>query len=427
MLLLQSPFAWMVLSKTSAEIVGPTRFSKVIDTFLYFLVIFIENFGTHVITSVTTGGKDVIYVRQHFVITTFNCGYQELCSRYWQPKVLQHRRPYKFKPTQSRDIPTTSYCTLPIWKWQRGIYSSFLDHDDFSILEVNFMNIFADLSEISKGPEVFCTIRRSLWDHAPPKKKLINSAENRLDDCYGSSSGEVYKLAKFVDLSDISKGPEDPPAHWLVTKGRFPPNTYCLIAESCLKLKLWALVGLTELPAVGRDTVSCQSPAVASGDSERERLTVEIQVALPILPPVSGHGLPPGTRPLNPHAVYVTGPTYIRYKDQNEIRVEMLTWRVAPTTIIGGKCVVRWAEVGGGDGDASLAAPFEVARASHLVASTAAQALVEEGGCVVREEVADLYIYKWLSCNLGQAFLIFGPNSCMFPGPPFRVYKASDD
>lgn len=26
---------------------------------------FIENFGTHVITSVTIGGKDVIYVKQH--------------------------------------------------------------------------------------------------------------------------------------------------------------------------------------------------------------------------------------------------------------------------------------------------------------------------------------------------------------------------
>lgn len=30
-----------------------------------FLCSFIENFGTHVITSVTIGGKDVIYVRQH--------------------------------------------------------------------------------------------------------------------------------------------------------------------------------------------------------------------------------------------------------------------------------------------------------------------------------------------------------------------------
>lgn len=26
---------------------------------------FIENFGTHVITSITIGGKDVIYVKQH--------------------------------------------------------------------------------------------------------------------------------------------------------------------------------------------------------------------------------------------------------------------------------------------------------------------------------------------------------------------------
>ena len=32
---------------------------------LYFLDSFIQNFGTHVITSVTIGGKDVIYVKQH--------------------------------------------------------------------------------------------------------------------------------------------------------------------------------------------------------------------------------------------------------------------------------------------------------------------------------------------------------------------------
>lgn len=31
----------------------------------YDLGSFIENFGTHVITSITIGGKDVIYVKQH--------------------------------------------------------------------------------------------------------------------------------------------------------------------------------------------------------------------------------------------------------------------------------------------------------------------------------------------------------------------------
>lgn len=31
----------------------------------YLIDSFIENFGTHVITSITIGGKDVIYVKQH--------------------------------------------------------------------------------------------------------------------------------------------------------------------------------------------------------------------------------------------------------------------------------------------------------------------------------------------------------------------------
>lgn len=35
------------------------------NCWLLFLDSFIENFGTHVITSVTIGGKDVIYVKQH--------------------------------------------------------------------------------------------------------------------------------------------------------------------------------------------------------------------------------------------------------------------------------------------------------------------------------------------------------------------------
>ncbi|KAL3615776.1 cinnamoyl-Coa reductase [Castilleja foliolosa] len=68
-----------------------------------------------------------------------------------------------------------------------------------------------------------CTIRRSLWDHTPNEKhKKHNSIGNGRDEC-GSSSGEDYagnKLAKFVDMSEMSKGPQDPPGHWLVTGGK---------------------------------------------------------------------------------------------------------------------------------------------------------------------------------------------------------------
>ncbi|CAN1771943.1 MACPF domain-containing protein CAD1 [Linum perenne] len=66
-----------------------------------------------------------------------------------------------------------------------------------------------------------CTIRRSLWDHTP-----VNSSSNA--GAGDSSSGETEnhqssvgkKLMKFVDMSEMSKGPRDPPGHWLVTGGK---------------------------------------------------------------------------------------------------------------------------------------------------------------------------------------------------------------
>ncbi|CAN1771950.1 MACPF domain-containing protein CAD1 [Linum perenne] len=79
-----------------------------------------------------------------------------------------------------------------------------------------------------------CTIRRSLWDHTPNhnnnkvKKQLssVNSSSNA--GAGDSSSGETEnhqssvgkKLMKFVDMSEMSKGPRDPPGHWLVTGGK---------------------------------------------------------------------------------------------------------------------------------------------------------------------------------------------------------------
>ncbi|KAL8526481.1 hypothetical protein ACS0TY_015618 [Phlomoides rotata] len=65
-----------------------------------------------------------------------------------------------------------------------------------------------------------CTIRRSLWDHVPNEKPKKHSSTN---DDSSSSSGEDYtgnKLAKFVDMTEMSKGPQHPPGHWLVTGGK---------------------------------------------------------------------------------------------------------------------------------------------------------------------------------------------------------------
>ncbi|XP_074302929.1 MACPF domain-containing protein CAD1-like [Silene latifolia] len=68
-----------------------------------------------------------------------------------------------------------------------------------------------------------CTIRRSLWDHSPAEKpaKLVGPESPTGDSSSSSSvSGSGNKLAKFVDMSEITKGPEDLPGHWIVTGGK---------------------------------------------------------------------------------------------------------------------------------------------------------------------------------------------------------------
>ncbi|XP_057462940.1 MACPF domain-containing protein CAD1-like isoform X1 [Actinidia eriantha] len=55
-----------------------------------------------------------------------------------------------------------------------------------------------------------CTIRRSVWDHSP-------SNASTTDEKRGDSSSQTSKLAKIVDMTEMSKGPQDVPGHWLVT------------------------------------------------------------------------------------------------------------------------------------------------------------------------------------------------------------------
>ncbi|XP_031103330.1 MACPF domain-containing protein CAD1-like [Ipomoea triloba] len=69
-----------------------------------------------------------------------------------------------------------------------------------------------------------CTIRRSLWDHAPTDKSKKQTAaspsppgDTSLDSGENTASN---KLAKFVDMTEMCKGAQDPPGHWLVTGGK---------------------------------------------------------------------------------------------------------------------------------------------------------------------------------------------------------------
>ncbi|GAB4833175.1 cinnamoyl-Coa reductase [Ancistrocladus abbreviatus] len=70
-----------------------------------------------------------------------------------------------------------------------------------------------------------CTIRRSLWDHKPDVKSGKSMSTISTIDAGDSSSGSRDSvagnmLAKFVDMSEMTKGPYDPPGHWLVTGGK---------------------------------------------------------------------------------------------------------------------------------------------------------------------------------------------------------------
>lgn len=70
-----------------------------------------------------------------------------------------------------------------------------------------------------------CTIRRSVWDHSPTKPSFQRADgasssvpnERVSDDKKEDSSSQIRKLAKIVDMSEMSKGPQDTPGHWLVT------------------------------------------------------------------------------------------------------------------------------------------------------------------------------------------------------------------
>ncbi|ESR42803.1 MACPF domain-containing protein CAD1 [Citrus sinensis] len=69
-----------------------------------------------------------------------------------------------------------------------------------------------------------CTIRRSLWDHSPndkPKKVASTGTANSADSSTGSRENIAgNKLVKLIDMSEMTKGPQDPPGHWLVTGGK---------------------------------------------------------------------------------------------------------------------------------------------------------------------------------------------------------------
>ncbi|MCL7047136.1 hypothetical protein MKW94_028289 [Papaver nudicaule] len=65
-----------------------------------------------------------------------------------------------------------------------------------------------------------CTIRRSVWDHNPTNTSHINgdcSSSSNSDNKKADNSSQIGKLTKIIDVTEMSKGPQDVPGHWLVT------------------------------------------------------------------------------------------------------------------------------------------------------------------------------------------------------------------
>ncbi|KAI3869519.1 hypothetical protein MKX03_033242 [Papaver bracteatum] len=65
-----------------------------------------------------------------------------------------------------------------------------------------------------------CTIRRSVWDHNPTNTSHLNSdcsSSSNSDSKKSDSSSQIGKLTKIIDITEMSKGPQDVPGHWLVT------------------------------------------------------------------------------------------------------------------------------------------------------------------------------------------------------------------
>ncbi|KAG5235130.1 MACPF domain-containing protein [Salix suchowensis] len=68
-----------------------------------------------------------------------------------------------------------------------------------------------------------CTIRRSVWDHSPSNPSsqrssgACSSVSNEKPSTDKKEDGHSGKLARIVDMSEMSKGAQDVPGHWLVT------------------------------------------------------------------------------------------------------------------------------------------------------------------------------------------------------------------
>jgi hypothetical protein len=142
-------------------------------------------------------------------------GPEEQDSRWFEPvkwKNFSHvsTAPVEFSETLISDVSGIYIVTGA----QLGVW-------DFGTKNVLYMKLL-----YCKVPR--CTIRRSLWDHSPisvnseDKRNQVSEELSEASESGSSSSSGTgsSKLTRFVDMSEMCKGPDDSPGHWLVTGGK---------------------------------------------------------------------------------------------------------------------------------------------------------------------------------------------------------------
>ncbi|XP_075477855.1 MACPF domain-containing protein CAD1-like [Primulina tabacum] len=134
-------------------------------------------------------------------------GPEEQDSRWFEPikwKKFSHvsTAPIEFTDTCIGDLSGVHIVTGA----QLGVW-------DFGVKSVLHLKLL-----FSKVPG--CTLRRSVWDHSPfnlSAAQKLDGSSTSLPNEKGDGSSIIGKLAKIVDMTEMLKGPQDMPGHWLVT------------------------------------------------------------------------------------------------------------------------------------------------------------------------------------------------------------------
>ena len=94
---------------------------------------------------------------------------------------------------------------------------------------------------------------------------------------------------------------------------------YIKISKIVALLELFSFIRLTKLPICWSNTVRCKCPAATGCYLKRKWLPYKIDIALPVLSPVSRHRYPPRFRALHFHCYYFTIQSHISYQDLAEV------------------------------------------------------------------------------------------------------------